>query len=84
MLVGSKLAPHRGSQVGTWAQTRLISKFFFSETGRIRALIFGIEHLTVDLYQLYSHDSFAVKTGPTPEVTRWNKNEDIEFICGGK
>ena len=65
MLVGSKLAPPWGSQVGT-------SKFFFSETVRIRAMIFGIMHLFVDLYQFYSYDSFGVKTDPNLGVTSWN------------
>ena len=42
-------------------------KIFFSET---RALIFGIQHLLVDLYQDCSYDAPGVKTGPAPGVTR--------------
>ena len=49
----------------------------------IRALIFGILHLYVDLYQSYSYDSFGVKTGPSLMVTSWNqRNKDVEFNCG--
>ena len=58
-----------GSQVGTKEQRKPTSKVFFSETGRIRALIFGIYHLFVDLYQFYSYDFFGVKPDPTPGVT---------------
>ena len=44
-------------------------KIFFSETRRRRALIFGMWHLLVDLYQVYSNDAPGVKTGPAPGVT---------------
>ena len=59
------------SQVGTQKQRKKISKFFFSETGRPRALIFGISHLLEDLYQVCSYDAPDVKTGPAPGVTSW-------------
>ena len=44
-------------------------KIFFSETRRHIALIFGMQHLQVDLYQDCSYDVPGVKTGPTPGVT---------------
>ena len=43
-------------------------KIFFSETRRHRALIFGMQHLLVDLYQDCSYDVPGVKTGPAPGV----------------
>ena len=45
------------------------SKFFFSETRKCRALIFGIKHLLEDVYQDCSYDAPKVKTGPAPGVT---------------
>ena len=57
------------SQVGTQKQRKKISKFFFCETGRPRALIFGISHLLED--QVCSYDAPDVKTGPAPGVTSW-------------
>ena len=36
---------------------------------RRRALIFGMWHLLVDLYQVCSNDAPGVKTGPAPGVT---------------
>ena len=42
MPLWSRPTPPQGSQVRTWQQGRKTSKFFFSETGRRRALIFGI------------------------------------------
>ena len=45
MPLGSKLAPPQGSQVGTWEQRSPSSKFFFSDTGWRRDLIFGMWHL---------------------------------------
>ena len=44
-------------------------KIFFSETRRHTALIFGMYHLLVDLYQDCSYDVPRVKTGPAPGVT---------------
>ena len=44
-------------------------KIFFSETRRHRALIFGMKHLLVDLYQDCSYGVPGVKTGPTLGVT---------------
>ena len=44
-------------------------KIFFSETRRYRALIFGMSHLIVDLYQDCSYDVPGVKTDPAPGVT---------------
>ena len=47
-------------------QRRKTLKFFFSETRKCRALIFGMKHLLVDLYQDCSYDAPGVKTGPAP------------------
>ena len=41
----------------------------FSETRRHRALIFGMKHLLVDLYQDCSYDAPGVRTGLAPGVT---------------
>ena len=72
MPLGPKLAPHWGSQVRTYEQRRQTSKFFFSETGRPRAFIFGLWHLLVDLYQAYLYDAPGVRTGPALGVRNWN------------
>ena len=57
-----------GSQVGTLKQRSPSSKFFLSENGRHRALIFGMQHVLVDLYQqVCSYDAPGVKTGATLE-----------------
>ena len=45
------------------------SKCFFSETGRRRALIFGILHFLVDFHKVCSYDAPGIKTGLTPLVT---------------
>ena len=44
-------------------------KIFFCETRRHRALIFGMLHPLVDLYQDCSYDAPGVKTGPSTGVT---------------
>ena len=41
-------------------------KIFLSETTRPRALILGMKHHLVDLYQLCSNDAPGAKNGPTP------------------
>ena len=76
MPLGSKLAPLRGGGGGvgghkfeTQEQRRKTLKFFFSETRRHRALIFGMKHFLVDLYQDCSYDAPGVKTGLAPGVT---------------
>ena len=46
-----------------------LQKLFFSETRKCRALIFGMKHLLVDVYQDCSYDTTKVKTGPAPGVT---------------
>ena len=43
------------------------SKFFLSETGTLRVLIFGILHFLVDFFQVCSYDASRIKTGPAPE-----------------
>ena len=70
--LGSKLASPQGSQVGTLKQRSPSSKFFFSENGRHKALIFGIQHLLVDLYQVCSYDAPGGQDWPRPGVTNLN------------
>ena len=56
-------------------------KIFFSETRKCRALIFGIKHLLVDLYQDCSYDTPGVNTGLAPGVTsskRRNKQGKLQ------
>ena len=59
-------------------------KIFFSETRRHRALIFGMKHFLVDLYQDCSYDVPGVKTGPAPGVTsakqRKKKRKTLKFF----
>ena len=43
--------------------------FFFAETIRHRALIFGMKHHLVDLYPVCSNFAPGAKIGPTPGVT---------------
>ena len=64
MPLWSKLAPYKGSQAGRLEQRKKISKL---ETGRLRALIFGMEHLLVDLYQVCKYDAPGIKTG----IAQW-------------
>ena len=45
-------------------------KIFLSETIRHRALIFGMYHDLVDLYQVCSNYATGAKIGPTPGVAR--------------
>ena len=88
--IGAKLTPPQGSEVGTQEQRKPTSKFFFSETGRDRALIFGMKLLLVDLYHFIHVMPLGVKTGPTLggggggsqfETIRIKK---VEFILWGK
>ena len=58
-----------GHKFETQEQRRKTLKFFFSETGKCRALIFGMKHLLVDLYQDCSYDAPGVKTGLARGVT---------------
>ena len=58
-----------------------LQKFFFSETRRCRCLVFGMQHLLVDLYKDCSFDAPKVKTGPTLGVTSSkyrNKQEKLQ------
>ena len=64
---GVKTGPARGSQV-----RRPVSKFFFSETGRNRALLFVSKHLHMNLYQVCSYHVLGVKTTPTPGIPSCN------------
>ena len=61
--------PWGGHKFETYEQRRKTLKFFFSETRKCRALIFGMKHLLVDLYQDCSYDAPGVKTGLAPGVT---------------
>ena len=79
MPLGSKLAPAPGGVGGVGGggvtspkhknKEEKTLKFFFSETRKCRALIFGMKHLLVDLYQDCSYDAPGVKTGLAPGVT---------------
>ena len=70
MPLGSKLAPPGGGVTSSkQEQTRKTLKFFFSETGKCRALIFGMKHFLVDSYQDCSYDAPGVKIGLAPGVT---------------
>ena len=67
---GVKSVPASGGHnFETWEQRRKTLKFFFSETRRCRALIFGMKYLLVDFYQNCPCDAPGVKTGPAPGVT---------------
>ena len=59
----------RGSQVRNIGTKKETLKFFFSETRKCRALIFGMMYLLVDVYQDCSYDAPGVKTGLAPGVT---------------
>ena len=61
---GVKTGPALGVTSSKQEQRRKILKFFFSKTRKCRALIFGMKHLLVDLYQDCSYDVPGVKTGP--------------------
>ena len=72
--MGSKLALPCGGVGGWWGhkhrnKKRKTLKFFFSETRKCRALIFGMKHLLVDLYQDCSYDAPGVRTGLALRVT---------------
>ena len=67
--LGVKNGPAPGVTSLKQKQRKKTLKTFFSETRRCRALIFGMEHLLVDLYQVCSYDARGVKTGPTQGVT---------------
>ena len=84
MPLGSKLASPRGGgchKFETWEQRRKTLKFFFSETGKCSALIFGMKHLLVYFYQDCSYDTPGVKTGLALGVTNSkhrNKEEKLQ------
>ena len=59
--LGSKLGPV-GRKLEHNKEDQL--QFFLSETGTGRALIFGMQYVLVDLYQVYSYDASGVKSGP--------------------
>ena len=82
MPLGSKLAPTLGGWVTILKQEqrRKTLEFFFSETRECRALIFGMKHLLVDLYQDCSYDAPGVKTGLAPGVkSSKHRNKDGKF-----
>ena len=69
-----------GSQVRNVGRRKTL-KFFFSETRKCRALVFGMKYLLVDLYQDCSYDASGVKTGLALEVTiskRRNKDGKLQ------
>ena len=78
---GQKWLRPGGHKFETKEQRRKTLKFFFSETRKCRALIFGMKHLLVDLYQDCSYDAPKFKTGPAPGVTsskHRNKQENFQ------
>ena len=56
--------------------------FIFDETGRHKALIFGMSLLLIDLYQVFffSNDATRIKTDRAPGVTKMNKRTKKETI----
>ena len=67
---GVKTGPRPGgSQVRNKGTKKENFEFFFSETRKGRALIFGMNHLLVDFYQDCSYDAPGVKTDLAPGVT---------------
>ena len=69
MPLEAKLARIGGNKFEISEQRQKTLKIFFFETRRCRALIFGMLHLLVDVYQVCSYDALGVKTGPAPGVT---------------
>ena len=62
--LGSKLAPAQGGHKFEHRNKGKLQNS--SQTGRRRALIFGMLRLLVDLYQVFSYDAPEVKTSPAP------------------
>ena len=62
MALGQKLAP-------LFSYGEIMKKIFLSEITRPRALIFGMYHDLVDLYQSCSNYSHWFKNGPAAGVT---------------
>ena len=58
-------------------------KIFLSETIRLRALIFGMQHHLVDLYKVCSNYAPGTKNGPAPGApgtwSAFNKYLDVSF-----
>ena len=48
-------------------------KIYLSETTRSRALIFGMKHHLVDIYQACSNYPPGTKNGHAPGVTCWSE-----------
>ena len=61
---GVKSGPAPGVTSLKQQQTRKTLKIFFCETSGCIALIFGMQHLLVDLYQDCSYDAPWVEIGP--------------------
>ena len=64
-----------------YEQIRQTSKYFLSETGTSRALIFGRKHLRMNLYQECSYHVLGVKTTPIPggpNLQHWNKEDQLQ------
>ena len=67
MPLGPKMAPPPGSHVlHRLIYGKTLKKFFLSETIRPRALIFGMWHHLIDLYQVFSNYTPEAKNGPAP------------------
>ena len=70
-----------GGGVTRWniGKKKPIFKFFFAEIGSPRALIFGIYHLLVDLYQVCSYVTPGVKIGQAQGVKLEHGNKEASL-----
>ena len=73
MPLGQKMAPPWRSHSLHRLMLGKHGKIFLSETIRPRALIFGMQHHLVDLYQTCSNFTPGAKNGPAPGVTCFTK-----------
>ena len=81
---GVKTGPAPGGGGGSQVLNIGTKKENFSENRKCRALIFGMKHLLVDLYQDCSYDAPGVKTGLAPGVTsskHRNKDGKLQNSC---
>ena len=66
---GVKMAPPRGNMIYIGLYREKDETIFLSETTMSRAMIFGMKHHLVILYQVWSNYISGAKNGPTPGVT---------------
>ena len=65
-------APGVKTGLAPWVKSLNIGKLQNSFSGRLRAMIFGMQHFPVDLCQVCSNDVLGIKTGPALGVTSSN------------